>query len=125
MSYLVFVLILLLPLPIHAQTTEASVSSQAHAKYDAGDLDQAKTLFTEFLERFPSSSLAPDAQYFLGWIAHKKNTGDAEKVWQTVVDKYPQSPEAPKALMSIGAVHYKAKMDRVVRTANRSRTCGM
>ncbi|MCX6374894.1 MAG: tetratricopeptide repeat protein, partial [Armatimonadetes bacterium] len=63
--------------PCHAQLTAASVSTAAHAKYDAGDLDQAKPLFAQLIEEFPSSTLASDAQYYLGWIAHKKNTGEA------------------------------------------------
>ena len=98
-----------------AEVADSSLLAEAHAKYDAGQLDQAEVLFARLLERFPSSSLAPDAQYYLGWIAHKKNTGKAEARWQAVVDRYPKSPEAPKALMGIAAVHYKASAPKEAR----------
>lgn len=110
-------ILLLLSLPAWPEITAQSVSSEAHAKYDAGDLDQAETLFSKILQDFAASDLCPDAQYHLGWIAYKKQTSEAEARWKAVVEKYPTSPEAPKALMGISAVHYKANASKDSRIA--------
>jgi len=111
-------ILLLLSAPAWSEVTPQSVSSEAHAKYDAGELDQAEALFSKVLQDFPSSDLCPDAQHHLGWIAYKKQTGQAEVRWQAVVDRYPTSPEAPKALMGIQAGHYKAHASKESRMAD-------
>lgn len=116
--------LLLLSLPAWPEITAQSISSEAHAKYDAGELDQAETLFAKVLQDFTTSDLCPDAQYHLAWIAYKKQTGEAEKRWQAVVEKYPASPEAPKALMGIQAVHYKAHASKDSRMADFQKVVG-
>lgn len=75
---LALAVILALALPACAQATDYALSLEAHNKYDAGGFDQAEVLFARLLAEFPSSSLAPDAQYHLGWIAYKKQTGEAD-----------------------------------------------
>jgi TolA-binding protein len=117
----VFSLLLVASAAIPASAVEATddvVSSAAHAKYDSGDLAQAKTLFEEVLREFPNSPLASDAQYTLGWIAHKQKTGQAEKLWEGVVEKYPHSGEAPKALLHIASLHYLSKQPKESRIAD-------
>ncbi|MBP6965446.1 MAG: tetratricopeptide repeat protein [Armatimonadetes bacterium] len=105
--------------PAHALQTADQLSTQAHAKYDANQLDEAEALFGKLLQDQPGSTLAPDAQFYLGWIAYKKGSTEAEARWQAVVALYPNSPEAPKALKGIAAIHYKTiKGDKDTRIAD-------
>jgi len=75
-----------------------------------GKYDQATAAFQQFLATFPDSSLADNAQYWLGeaYYVNRNFTG-ALAAFQAVIDRYPQSRKVPDALLKIGYCDYELK----------------
>jgi tol-pal system protein YbgF len=72
--------------------------------------DRAIAAFQKLLTSFPDSSLADNAQYWLGEAYYvNKSFSDAQASFQRVVDKYPQSRKRPDALLKIGYCQYELK----------------
>jgi tol-pal system protein YbgF len=72
--------------------------------------DRAIAAFQKFLTSFPGSSLADNAQYWLGEAYYvNKSFPEAQASFQRVVDKYPQSRKRPDALLKIGFCQYELK----------------
>lgn len=64
-----------------------------------GSTSTARTLFQELLSNYPSSDLAPDAQYYIAESLDKeKNLAGADAAYGAVVAKYGDSRWAPTAL---------------------------
>lgn len=75
-----------------------------------GQYDRAIGAFQKFLATYPDSSLADNAQYWLGEAFYVNKTyPEAEAAFQRVVDKYPQSRKLPDALLKIGFCRYETK----------------
>jgi tol-pal system protein YbgF len=84
----------------------------------AGKYTEAGTAFRQFLKSFPDSSLADNAQYWLGESSYvTKNYAPALKNFQEVLDRYPQSRKIPDALLKIGYCNYELKNWADARTA--------
>jgi tol-pal system protein YbgF len=81
-----------------------------HANYQAAfsllkdnQYDKAIKAFRQFLVAFPDSSLAGNAQYWLGEAYYvNRDLVDALSAFQGVADKYPSSSKLPDALLKIG-----------------------
>jgi tol-pal system protein YbgF len=72
--------------------------------------DQAIAAFTKFMADFPDSSLADNAQYWLGEAYYvNKDYPTALAAFQLVADKYPQSRKLPDALLKVGYCQYELK----------------
>jgi tol-pal system protein YbgF len=72
--------------------------------------DQATAAFQQFLVAFPDSSLADNAQYWLGEAYYvNRNFTAALAAFQAVIDRYPQSRKVPDALLKIGYCDYELK----------------
>jgi len=100
-----------------ASDAGATASGDDKAAYQAafgllkdGQYDRAIVAFQRFLSSFPDSSLADNAQYWLG-EAHYVNKAypEAQAAFQRVIDKYPQSRKVPDALLKIGYCRYETK----------------
>ncbi len=64
-----------------------------------GAPQSARTAFQELLSNFPTSDLAPDAQFQIGQsLFVEKNYGGADAAFGAVVAKYADAPKAPLAL---------------------------
>jgi tol-pal system protein YbgF len=75
-----------------------------------GQYDRAIVAFQKFLVAYPDSSLADNAQYWLGEAYYvNKSYPEAEAAFQRVVDKYPQSRKLGDALLKIGFCRYEMK----------------
>jgi tol-pal system protein YbgF len=75
-----------------------------------GQYDRAIGAFQKFLVSYPDSSLADNAQYWLGEAFYvNKSYPEAEAAFQRVVDKYPQSRKLGDALLKIGFCRYETK----------------
>ena len=74
----------------------------AKLKLDNGALADARSLFVQFLEKWPSDAMASSAQY---WIAksyfQEKNYKQAGLEFQKVHKDYPKSDKAPDALLKV------------------------
>jgi tol-pal system protein YbgF len=72
--------------------------------------DRAIAAFQKFLTAYSDSSLADNAQYWLGEAYYvNKSFPEAQGAFQRVVDKYPQSRKRPDALLKIGYCQYELK----------------
>jgi tol-pal system protein YbgF len=75
-----------------------------------GQYDRAIPAFQKFLIVYSDSSLADNAQYWLGEAYYvNKSYPEAQGAFQRVVDKYPQSRKRPDALLKIGYCQYELK----------------
>lgn len=101
-----------------ASATDASGgNSEDKTSYQAafnllkdGQYDRAIAAFQKFLAAYPDSSLADNAQYWLGEALYVNKTyPDALAAFQRVIDKYPQSRKLPDALLKIGFCRYEMK----------------
>ena len=64
-----------------------------------GSTSTARTLFQELLSNFPTSDLAPDAQFQIAeTLNRERNLAGADAAYAAVVTKYETSPRAPTAL---------------------------
>lgn len=81
-------------------------------KFQQGELDTAMQGFSEFLVRYPTSTLAPNAQYWLGECLYgKKQFEQAIEAFDRVKLAYPASEKVPAALLKQGYA-YLALNDR-------------
>src|SRR5690606_6728988 len=72
-----------------------------------GKYQEAINGFTQFLATFPNSTLADNAQYWLGEAHYvTRQFSEALRHFQTVIDKYPDSRKIPDALLKIGYCNY-------------------
>src|SRR5581483_6610480 len=86
-----------------ASSTEQSIYGQAFDALKAGNYTVAISGFQDFLNQYPSSSLAPNAEYWLGEAHYvNRDLGAAESAFQGVLDKWPSSSKAPDAMLDLG-----------------------
>jgi tol-pal system protein YbgF len=87
-------------------------------------IDAAIAAFQKFLLSFPDSTLADNAQYWLGEADYvNKAFPAAQAAFQKVVDKFPQSRKVPDALLKIGYCQYELKdFDAARRTLSKVTT---
>ena len=84
-------------------STQQAVYAQAFNALKAGSYSVAISGFQGFLKQYPTSPLAPNAEYWLGQ-AHYVNQdfAAAEGDFQAVLDKWPNSSKAPAAMFDLG-----------------------
>ena len=86
-----------------ASSTEQSIYGQAFDALKAGNYTVAISGFQDFLNQYPSSTLAPNAQYWLGEAHYvNRDLSSAETAFQGVLDKWPSSSKAPDAMLDLG-----------------------
>jgi tol-pal system protein YbgF len=96
------------------QTTAAGSDTAAYQAafglLKNSQFDQAITAFQQFLTTYPESSLADNAQYWLGEAYYvNKSFPEAIAAFQRVASKYPQSRKLPDALLKVGYCYYELK----------------
>ena len=65
--------------------------------------DEAGTAFQTFLEQFPTSPLADNAQYWLAETYYVRGQfSEALPEFRKVIEQYPQSAKLPDALLKVG-----------------------
>lgn len=94
----------------------ATLYKLAYDQMSRGSHSTARTGFQDLLSKFPTSDLAPDAQYWIGetYLA-EGNSGAADSVFNLVVSTYPRATRAASALYKHGLYLQKAKRDREAR----------
>lgn len=81
-------------------------------------IDQAIAAFQNFLNTYPNSQLADNAQYWLGEAYYvNKAFPDALAAFQKVVENYPGSRKLPDAQVKIGYCDYELKQFPAARDA--------
>jgi tol-pal system protein YbgF len=92
-----------LPLAGTPDISPTSAYNLAYNDYLNGRYDLAVTGFQRFLQDFPSTSLAPNAQYWLGESLYSmKDHVKAMQAFEKVVADHPQSEKVPAALYKLG-----------------------
>lgn len=93
--------------PAAAPESEKQQYQQAYDSLRRGRTAQSITEFKAFLNQYPHSELAGNAQYWLG-EAHKVNqdVNSARQAFNSVVDSYPGSPKVPDALLKLGYIEF-------------------
>ena len=83
--------------------TQQSVYEQAFGSLKAGSYTVAISGFEGFLKSYPTSPLAPNAEYWLGEAHYvNQNFNQAEKCFRTVLKKWPDSGKAAAAMFDLG-----------------------
>jgi tol-pal system protein YbgF len=122
------------PPPVPGDTTKPAATSTQPAgpgpatlfklafdQMSRGSHSTARTGFQDLLTQFPTSDLAPDAQYYIGeTLQAEGNSVAADSVYSLVVSTYPRHTRAATALYKHGLFLQKAKRDREARQAFQS-----
>jgi len=96
----------------------ATLYKLAFDQMSRGSHTTARSGFQTLLEQYPTSDLAPDAQYYIGeTLQAEGNTSGADSVFSLVVSKYPSAPRAATALYKHGLFLQKAKRTSEARQA--------
>lgn len=96
---------------------QSGASSDDRKAYEAafeqlkqGRYDQARSAFADFLKAHPDSTLADNAQYWLGEADYVRSEfKQAVSDFKTLLDKYPDSAKVPDAWLKLGYCHYELK----------------
>jgi tol-pal system protein YbgF len=96
--------------------TDTAAYQAAFGLLKESQYDQAIVAFQQFLAAYPDSSLADNAQYWLGEAYYvNKSFPEALSSFQRVVTKYPQSRKVPDALLKVGYCDYEIKQWQTAR----------
>jgi tol-pal system protein YbgF len=91
-------------------SVEQAVYNQSFDALKAGSYSIAITGFKDFLTNYPQSSLAENAQYWLGEAYYvDKQYGPAAGAFRSVLSKYPDSRKAPDAMLKLGYTQFEQK----------------
>jgi len=93
-----------------AASPEDEKAAYDHAFQALKDLRYADAAeeFQAFLNSYPDSEYADNAQYWLGESFYVTRNYDlALTAFQDLLDRFPESPKAPDALLKIGYTHYE------------------
>jgi tol-pal system protein YbgF len=86
-----------------APAAEREAYTAALNTLESGAAQEAEFLFTAFLSTYPQSSLAPNAEYWLGeCFYNQKRYSDAILAFQNVMGQYPNHNKASASLLKIG-----------------------
>jgi tol-pal system protein YbgF len=87
------------------QAREVKAYDAASSLFRRNDFASAVDAFRAFLKDYPSSALAPNAQYWIGIsYANMKDYRHALAAQEELLARHPQSPKAPDAMLAIAAI---------------------
>jgi tol-pal system protein YbgF len=82
---------------------DEALYKSAFRKFQENDLDNAITEFTTFIELYPNSSLADNAQFWIGECYYsQKDYERAILEYDKVIKNYPDTDKVPSALLKEG-----------------------
>jgi tol-pal system protein YbgF len=100
---------------IDGKTSQVDPSEQRNYEaatklFTSGDYKAAGVALQEFVQRYPGSSYAPNAQYWLGnsYFA-QRDCKSAITAQLVVLKNYPDSPKAPDAMLNIASCQTELK----------------
>jgi tol-pal system protein YbgF len=95
--------------PVSAAEEKAAYDQAFQALKELRYADAAED-FQSFLNQYPNSEYADNAQYWLGESYYvTRNYDIALTSFQTLLDRFPESSKSPDALLKIGYTHYELK----------------
>ena len=96
--------------PSATQSAEKAAYQAAFDTLKEGRYKQAKTELKTFLDKYPNSSFAGNAQYWLGeahYVTRNFDQGVVE--FEKVLKNYPTSNKVPDAMLKLGYTFYERK----------------
>ena len=96
--------------PSAASDDERAAYQAAFDTLKEGRYKNAKTELRAFLDKYPNSSYAGNAQYWLGeanYVTRSFEQGIVE--FKNVLEKYPTSNKVPDAMLKLGYTYYELK----------------
>ncbi len=83
--------------------SDKDIYKKAFDAMESGDLETAKQLFETIVAKYPQSSLADNALYWIGEIYYSHNDySTALTYFKRVVDEYPSENKVPAAMLKMG-----------------------
>ena len=98
------------PSPATATPEERDAYQAAFDTLKEGRYKNAKTELRAFLDRYPNSTYAGNAQYWLGeahYVTRSFEQGITE--FRNVLEKYPDSNKVPDAMLKLGYTYYELR----------------
>jgi tol-pal system protein YbgF len=90
---------------------------EAHRVFRSGDYSGAVNAFKTFTEQFPSSLLAPNAQYWIGISYYNlRDLKSAMASHQALMKRYPESPKVPDSMLNIATIQSDTGDNAAART---------
>ncbi|MBW1697235.1 MAG: tol-pal system protein YbgF [Deltaproteobacteria bacterium] len=88
---------------IKETASESELYKAAKQAYDKGDYETAREKFEAYLEKYPKSSKADNAQFWIGEIYYREKWYEkAILEYQKVIDNYPKGNKVPASLLKQG-----------------------
>ena len=82
---------------------EEALYAQAKEAFDKGNLEYARVQFQKFLERYPKSNNADNAQFWIAEIYYVEKWYEKSVLeYQKVIENYPKGNKIPAALLKQG-----------------------
>jgi tol-pal system protein YbgF len=103
--------------PAAPQAGEKEAYQAAFDTLKEGRYKEAKIELQAFLDKYPESSFAGNAQYWLGeahYVTRNFEQGIVE--FQSVINGYPGSNKVPDAMLKLGYTHYELKQFEQAKT---------
>ena len=89
------------------ELSENEVYTRAKQAFDKGDVETAREGFETFLKRYPKSTIADNAQFWVGEIYYREKWYEkAILEYQKVIEKYPKGNKVPAALLKQGLAFF-------------------
>src|SRR4051794_28230412 len=86
------------------------------ARYQLGKFPAAEDAYLRVTRDYPRSDILDDAYFGAGLAAQRQDKADlARQRFRTVVDRFPQSPDRPQALLLLAQIDLDAKRYREAR----------
>ncbi len=98
--------------------SEQQAYEQAFDALKALHYSESAGLFRDFLQQYPDSDLAPNANYWLGESYYASGNYElALEAFNTVLEQHPNSSKAADALLKIGYTYYEQEQWNQARAA--------
>ena len=103
--------------PVSPAAAEQTAYDHAFQALRDGDYAESARRFRAFMAQYPGSTLAPNADYWLGESYYvTQNFQVSLQTFQGLLARYPGSPKAPDALLKVGYCQYELKQWAAART---------
>ena len=103
--------------PVSPAAAEQTAYDHAFQALRDGDYAESARRFRAFMAQYPGSTLAPNADYWLGESYYvTQNFQVSLQTFQGLLARYPGSLKAPDALLKVGYCQYELKQWAAART---------
>ena len=93
--------------PVKKEPTEKNVYQSSKAAFDKGDFDGARQGFQDFLEKYPKSGNADNAQFWIGETYYREKWYEkAILEYQKVMENYPKGNKVQASLLKQGLAFF-------------------